>query len=110
MLRLTSLASVCLPLRTMSTARLTAATSIAAAVMIVVAGGGIELGWASAAAVVVCLGASKPSSFGVCACSAAPDAALAPGRAGGRGTALPPDAAGLAAVLAAVLAAGLAGG
>ena len=40
---LTSLASVCLPLRTISMARLTAATSIAAAVMMVVAGGGIAL-------------------------------------------------------------------
>ena len=49
MLRRTSVASVCLPLRTISIARLTAATSIAAAVTMVVAGGGIALGCASCA-------------------------------------------------------------
>src|SRR5262245_54264226 len=84
MLRLTSEASVCLPLRTISTARLTAATSIAAAVMIVVAGGGIELAWASETDAAGARDDVKLSSFGSDGCNAAatggamaPDAARA---------------------------------
>ena len=69
MLRLTSPASVCLPLRTISTARLTAATSIAAAVMIVVAGGGSELAWASETEAAGGCDAGKFSSFGSDGCS-----------------------------------------
>jgi hypothetical protein len=81
--------------------------------MIVVAGGGIELGLASDAAwpLLGRGGDSNAFSSDVCGCKAAA-AAFAPGRVGGIGTALPDaaPAADLVAGLVADLAAGLAAG
>src|SRR5260221_6903925 len=88
---LISVASDCLLPRTSSTARFTAATSMAAAVTIVVAAGGMALTWAGDVAVVeVCAG----SAILIAGISAAapgdanvvPPATLDEGRAGGRAT------------------------